>query len=274
MLGALAALLWGVQNVLLASSARQGMPEAVAARFVGYQALISLPATAFVMARETAPPDQMAAVFLGGLILGLGVLCYTRALNQGSVGVMTALVSLEGVVVSLLSVAAGETLSLSVALGLALATLGGCVLVSGRVANAPLAAARLALLGAALNGVGLWILSYSNLNLITSLFFFSAGSVTAIWTFQRARGQPIRLLQTAERERILILSATLGLAGLVAFTTGSRDGSVAITAVLAAQFASVAAIGGYFTFDERLTRRQLAGFLALLVGVSVIAVST
>ncbi len=272
--GALAALLWGIQNVLLASSARQGMPEAVAARYVGYQTLMILPVAAFTLAQEGVTIGQMGGVLLGGMVQGLGILCFTRSLHQGSLGVMTALVSLEGVVVALLSVGAGESLGLSVALGLALATLGGGVLISGRVENAPLGAVRLALLGAAFNGIGLWVLGYSNLNLAASLFLFGTGSVISIWCFQRARRQPFRLLQTADRERILIAAAALGLGGLIAFATGAREGSAAITAVLAAQFASVATIGGYFAFHERLSRRQLVGFLILLVGVAVVAAAS
>jgi drug/metabolite transporter (DMT)-like permease len=272
--GALAAVLWGIQNVLLASSARQGSPEAVAARYVGYQLLMVLPLAAVTLANRETDVGQICIVFFGGISQGLGVLCFTRSLALGSVGVMTGLVSLEGAGVALLSVGTGESLGLSVGLGILLASAGGCTLVAGRMENAPFGAVRLALLGALFNAVGLWSLGFSHLGLPASLLLFSAGSVIAITSFQRARDQPIRLLQAADNEQVLVCSAALGLAGLFAFATGARGDSIAIAAVLAAQFASVAALGGLIFFDERLSRRQLAGFVTLIAGVSIIAATS
>ncbi len=59
--------------------------------------------------------------------------------------------------------------------------------------------------------------------------------------------------------------------GLVSYVDGSRH-SVAITAVLASQYAAVAAVTTYLVFGERLSRRQLGGAVLILAGVAVLAV--
>ena len=46
---------------------------------------------------------------------------------------------------------------------------------------------------------------------------------------------------------------------------------MAVPAVLASQFAAVAAIGSYLLFGERLARRQLAGAGLIMIGVAAVA---
>jgi drug/metabolite transporter (DMT)-like permease len=58
--------------------------------------------------------------------------------------------------------------------------------------------------------------------------------------------------------------------GFAGFIIGSRDG-VAVPAVLASQFAAVAAIVSYFAYGERLTGRQLSGALVIAAGVAAVA---
>ena len=70
---------------------------------------------------------------------------------------------------------------------------------------------------------------------------------------------------------MVTFSALAEIIGLVAFVYGSRN-SVAITAVLASQYAAVAAVASYLVFDERLSRRQIGGAGLILAGVAVLAV--
>ena len=73
-------------------------------------------------------------------------------------------------------------------------------------------------------------------------------------------------LRTWIRDRGL----TLLLMGMFAlFAVGSRDG-VAVAAVLASQFAAIAAVAAYFLFKERLTRVQLAGVATIVAGVAIL----
>ena len=50
---------------------------------------------------------------------------------------------------------------------------------------------------------------------------------------------------------------------------GQRD-SVAVAAVLASQFAAIAAVAAYVLFRERLGRLQLVGVVTIVVGVAVL----
>jgi len=47
--------------------------------------------------------------------------------------------------------------------------------------------------------------------------------------------------------------------------------SVAVAAVLASQFAAIAALGGFFLFGERPQRLQLVGVATVAVGVTLLA---
>jgi drug/metabolite transporter (DMT)-like permease len=57
--------------------------------------------------------------------------------------------------------------------------------------------------------------------------------------------------------------------GFASYALGARHG-IAVAAVLASQFAAIAAIGAYFLFRERLTRVQLAGVALIIAGVAVL----
>jgi drug/metabolite transporter (DMT)-like permease len=58
--------------------------------------------------------------------------------------------------------------------------------------------------------------------------------------------------------------------GFVSFTLGARHG-IAVAAVLASQFAAIAAVAAYVLFGERLARVQIAGVAAIVAGVAVLS---
>ena len=69
---------------------------------------------------------------------------------------------------------------------------------------------------------------------------------------------------------MVAFSALAELIGFAAYIGGSRSG-VAIPAVLASQFAAVAAVVSYAAFGERLAFRQRAGAAVILGGVAVLS---
>ena len=71
----------------------------------------------------------------------------------------------------------------------------------------------------------------------------------------------------------MIVSGVGEVAGFASYAVGSRHG-VAVSAVLASQFAALTAIGAFFLFRERLTRLQLAGVGAIVVGVAVLSATS
>jgi len=58
--------------------------------------------------------------------------------------------------------------------------------------------------------------------------------------------------------------------GFFSFTIGARHG-IAVTAVLASQFAAFAAIASYWLFGERLSRVQASGVATVIAGVAVLS---
>jgi drug/metabolite transporter (DMT)-like permease len=55
------------------------------------------------------------------------------------------------------------------------------------------------------------------------------------------------------------------------FLLGARAGSLSTTAVLAAQFGTLTAIGGVWHWKESLSMLQIAGLLVIAAGVTAIA---
>ena len=58
--------------------------------------------------------------------------------------------------------------------------------------------------------------------------------------------------------------------GFVSYAIGARH-DIAIAAVLASQFAALAAIGAAVLFKERLTRTGVAGVIVIAIGVAVVS---
>ena len=70
---------------------------------------------------------------------------------------------------------------------------------------------------------------------------------------------------------MVVFSGIAEIAGFVGYVVGARHG-VAVPAVLASQFAAVAAVISYFAFGERLSRTQVGGVVAIAAGVAAVAV--
>jgi drug/metabolite transporter (DMT)-like permease len=68
----------------------------------------------------------------------------------------------------------------------------------------------------------------------------------------------------------VIASGLCEVGGAAAFVLGSRH-SIAVAAVLASQFAALAAVAAFVLFHERLTRVQLAGITVIAVGVAALS---
>jgi drug/metabolite transporter (DMT)-like permease len=258
---------------LLAGVARRGDPDVAALWYVTYMALLAAP-----FALVTGDPSDLADgtfgyFVLAGLVQAFGMVFFTRALGIGPVGMLTGLLSLEGAGAAILSFVAGETIGLPVATGLFLATTGGVLLVTSRTDDSPNRGVGLTLAAVACNAASLFCLGFYEANLAVTMVVFNGTSALAIAGLLKAQGRsPVTgRFESGRSESVMILVAALGLLGLVAFAYGSRQGSTAVTAVLSAQFAAVAAIGGYFHFGEKLAPSQIVGFAILASGVSLVA---
>src|SRR6266540_3902274 len=78
-----------------------------------------------------------------------------------------------------------------------------------------------------------------------------------------------RLRITRPAVPLVAVAGVAEVLGFASFAIGARHG-IAVTAVLGAQFAALSALAARVLFHERLTRLQLAGVVAIVVGVSIL----
>jgi drug/metabolite transporter (DMT)-like permease len=79
-----------------------------------------------------------------------------------------------------------------------------------------------------------------------------------------------RLRLTRRAVPFVVASGLCEVAGFASFAAGARHG-IAISSVLASQFAALAAIGAFILLGERLARIQIAGVAAIAVGVAAVS---
>jgi drug/metabolite transporter (DMT)-like permease len=224
-------------------------------------------------------PDALGAreaVYLlvagAGNLIGL-MLTYV-AYRIGKVGIIAPIASTEGAVAALIAVAAGETLGAGEAAMLGVITLG---IVLAAVANAETEVAR----------THHWrsVLLAGGAALTFGISLYATGKVgtklPVAWVILPARllGVVFVAVPLAVRGGLRITRAALPLVvvcgvaevlGFVCFTLGARD-SLAIAAVIGSQFAGLSAVLAYVLFRERLRRIQIAGVVAIAIGVGVLS---
>jgi drug/metabolite transporter (DMT)-like permease len=224
-------------------------------------------------------PDALGGSSGGWLVLaGLanvgGLLLVYTGFRLGGVGVVAPISSAEGAVAAVIAVAAGESLGAGTAVAL-LAIVLGVVLVAGAQSDVPdldridPRAALFGVAAAAAFGTGLYATGRASLDLPIS------------WAIlpPRVFGVAFVLVPLLLARRLRLSRAALpwvvasGLAevtGFVSYAIGARHG-IAVTAVLASQFAALAAIAATVLFGEHLGRTGVAGVAVIAAGVAVVS---
>jgi len=225
-------------------------------------------------------PDGLDAGSAGWLTLAGtgnvgGLLLTYRALRVGKVSIVAPITSSEGAIAAVISIAAGEHLAAAsgamlgvIAVGVLLASLGPAThTVASRghtVLTVLLATAAACAFGASLYAIG------------------RAGrELPVAWALLPARVVGVALvavpLVLAGRLRLtraaapfLFAGGVFEVLGLASYAAGARHG-LAVSAVLASQFGAIAALAGFVSFRERLSRPQLVGVCAIVVGVAVLS---
>jgi transporter family protein len=272
--GLLAAVLWGVSAVVgtrlvrvvgawsaLATTMPIGL--ALVAPFLLAADRPSVPATAWIYAASV------------GLCYVAAMTCWLLAVRSGKVGLVTPIVSADGATAAVIAVAAyGEALRAGVAGALGI-VVAGVVLVGIRRDAGPHGHFTGRELGLALAAAGFFGFAFvaggqaeDDLGVAWTLVTSRLTAVVLIAPIVLVRGG-VKLPRTGIP--FAVGMAGLDLAGFAAFLTGAGR-SVAITSVLASQYAVVSVIGGYVAFGERLTRLQSVGIGVTLVGVAALAV--
>jgi uncharacterized membrane protein len=219
--------------------------------------------------------DRGALTWL--VIAGLGnitglLLVYT-GLRIGKVGVIAPISSSEGAVAAVIAVAAGETLGVWTAVGLLIVAVG-VVLASRPPAEHEEAgkddprAAWFALAAALAFGAGLYATGRASIELPTAWAVLPPRLLGVLLvTIPLAVAGRLRLTRAAVP--YVVASGLAEVAGFVSYAIGARHG-IAVAAVLASQFAALAAIGAAVLFKERLTRTGVVGVVVIAIGVAVV----
>ena len=129
--------------------------------------------------------------------------------------------------------------------------------------------ALLALVSAGLFGMGLYATGRVGADLTVTWAVLPARVVGVVAvTLPLALTSRLRL--TRQALPLVVASGLAEVVGFASFAAGARHG-IAVTAVLASQFAAVAAVGAYVLFGERLGRVQLTGVAMILAGVAALS---
>jgi drug/metabolite transporter (DMT)-like permease len=205
---------------------------------------------------------------VGGLLLVYG------GLRIGKVGVVAPISSSEGAVAALIAVVAGEQLGAWTAIAL-LVIAAGIVLAARPPAEQEEAGhddprAALFAFGAALAfGASLYATGRASLDLPIAWAVLPPRLLgVMLVTIPFAVAGRLRL--TRKAAPYVVVSGVAEVAGFVSYAIGARHG-IAIAAVLASQFAALAAIGAAVLFKERLSRAGVIGVVVIAVGVAAVS---
>jgi drug/metabolite transporter (DMT)-like permease len=202
---------------------------------------------------------------VGGLLLAY------QAMSVGKVSIVAPITSTEGAIAALLAVAAGESLRLGSAFVLA-AIAAGVVLASRTPsdrASHPLGATLLAV-GAALSfGIGLYATGRLS-NALPIVWVMLPPRLVGVAIVAAPMLARWRLRIVPSVMPFVMLSGLCEIAGFASYAAGARH-SIAISAVLASQFAALAAVAAYFILRERLTRLQVGGVVIVAMGVALLS---
>ena len=265
--GLLCAASWGSSSIFGARAARAhgALATAFWIQVVGIAFIVPLAIGAGVP--DAPRGDWLLAAVAGIAYLG-GSAAWTFAVRLGAVGIVTMVVATDGAIAATASALLGEQIGLPVGLALAVVVTGVLLATRpGAHARVTGAAVALGLLGAVSfatvfvaggNAEGLdlaWVLLVSRVIATMGLLPFA-----------------IRMRAGAPRAafRDVVLMAGFDVAGYAFYLLGAER-SVAIAAVIGAQYALITVIISSVAFHERLTRIQVAGVVLTLSGVATVA---
>jgi drug/metabolite transporter (DMT)-like permease len=273
--GLVAALMWGTATVSSSRASRTVGASSTLAGVMLVGFVVALPIAAVAGVPKDLGLRNVAWLALSGAGNVLGLLLEYRGLRIGKVGVVAAIASTEGALTAVLAIAFGERVTLATALLLAVIACGVAMASIAPENDAEAGERRLGV--AAVYGFGAAVAFAISLYATAHV-----GKVVSVpWVLVAARivGVAVIAAPAAARGRLRIgrsvlplvgLSGLCELGGFAAFTFGSRHG-IAVTAVLASQFAALSAIAAYFLFRERLARVQFVGVATIVVGVAFLA---
>ena len=269
--GLIVVLAWGSSTVVASRSTRMiGSQQALAYVLICGTVLTVPLALAVDGIPSGADSRAWAWAVLGGFASVGGLSMMYRALRIGKVGVVSPVASTEGALAAVFAIALGENVTVAIGVALLVVAVGVVVVTfHASLADLHLRPVLYALCAASMFGVGLVASARAG------------DGLGAFWTILVARIVGLGFLvaplavsgllpRPGRALRLVAYSGVAEVVGFAAYIVGAQHG-IAVSAVLAAQFAAVATLLSFFAFDERLTRRQLLGVIVILAGVTAVA---
>ncbi|HYU04065.1 MAG TPA: EamA family transporter [Jatrophihabitantaceae bacterium] len=272
--GLLAACLFATATLCSSRSSRLIPPSSVLAWVMLVGLVVTVPTVGLA-----AAPVGVGAAEVGWLVVAgsgnvAGLLLAYSALRLGKVSIVAPVLSTEGAVAAVISVATGESIETASACLLLLIVVGVVLAAAApdAIVTAPGSRLRpfvLAALAAGAFGTSLYATGHVSASLPLPWVILPARliGVVGVTLPLLAAG---RLRLTRRAAPLVVAGGLCEVLGFGAYALGARDG-LAVAAVLASQFAGIAAISAFAFFRERLTRLQLSGVAIVAVGVALLS---
>ena len=228
------------------------------------------------LAGHTVSAGTLGALALAGALNVAGLVAQFFALHTGKVSVVVPITSAEGAVAAIAAAALGKPLPALAWASLVVVTLGVAVAARSNPGRIETPQNRggsrpvlLAMLSALCFGLGLCIQGKAG----------QTGAIAIAIAAPTVMGALLVALPLSANRRVrsprnalpsLVAVAVVELLGFACYIYGARD-SIPIAAVLSAQYATIAVLVSVVFLRERLARGQVIGYVAIAIGVAVLA---
>jgi uncharacterized membrane protein len=251
---------------------------------VGWVVLVGLPFAVIAAALDVKGVTVAALPWLAAAGIGnvIGLILAYSALRIGQVGVVAPLVSAEGAIAAVISILAGGSASLSLLAALGLVVAGGALTAASfepassapdhagqGVAGTSAVSIAMAVGAAAAFGLSLYATGRIGQTLPVA-WAVLAPRVTgaALVTAPLALRGSLRITRAAVPT--VLIAGVAEIVGFLSIGIGAHS-DIAVTSVLASQFAAVSVVGAVFLFGERLRTAQRIGIVGIAVGTALVA---
>jgi len=274
LLATITAVTWGSISVLEARVSRALGAQSALAWVFGVGLAVVLP-IALIRGVPDASGGAWAWAMVSAVCSVAGIVLMFAGLQYGRVGLVTATISVQGAFASIYAAIAGESLHPLSFVAIAVSAIGTFVLMSGDGGvQAPPRERRgilLGLAGACFTGLSLFAASRGGSGIGADWVLVCIRSTSVATVFL-----PLAVSRRLRSPRgVVVPLIVAGIGEVVAFAAyieASDRIGVAVPAVIASQFALIAAAVGWLVLGERLGRRQLLGAGAILAGVTALTI--
>ncbi len=275
-LGASAALVWGVADILVVQASRRvGFFRTLLIVQVSGVLLLALLAVLLGEDPSLSGGQWAAIAGLGALSIGAYVGFY-KALELGPIAIVSPIASSNGAMIVVLAVIVlGESLTAVQALGIALVlvfiVLAAVEPTAERVSGS--SGIRLALAATLVFGLYLFALTTltDDLGWLLPILLTRAVAVALMAAFFATRPDGDRRPLSRAMALACVAAGALDAFGYLMFNRGAELGEVAITSAAASSYPLIPILVGLIAYRERVAWYQLVGVGGVLVGMVVLS---